>query len=95
VIVKSVLIWAGIIAASLSNISIAATDSHTGYVLNSSGGIIILNGLCIHTGEWTPEMAIPECDPEVVAANKLKQTSQPSSPTHPVAAQPIKSESPQ
>ena len=89
-IVKSALIWAGLFAVGFTSISFAADGSHSGYVLNSSGGIIILNGLCIHTGEWTSEKAITECDPEVAAENNLKQPSQSSLPNNPTSTLPKK-----
>ncbi len=73
---KIILILAGVISAGLSNVSVAAPDSHSGYLLNSSGGIINLNGKCMHTGDWTPEMAVPECDPDIAAANQLKKATE-------------------
>ena len=84
------LVLASLFSAGLINSSYAEAPLHNGYLLNSSGGIINFNGFCIHTGVWTPEMAVPECDPDVVAANQLKNSpasgSAPKQATKPTPA---------
>jgi OOP family OmpA-OmpF porin len=39
----------------------------TGYVNNSAGSIVRTRSDCLHTPQWTPEVAIEECDPQFVA----------------------------
>jgi hypothetical protein len=68
---KIILMLACVLLSSFSHISNAETSS-AGYWLNSSGNIINFNGFCIHTGEWTPEIAVRECDPDTVAENLLQ-----------------------
>ena len=72
-----------VILAGLFSVLIAAPGSHasaqavdkSGYV-QSSGGVVRSGfGLCWRTGYWTPQMAIEECDPDLV-------------PKKPVAAKP-------
>lgn len=62
-----------IIAACAAAISPAQVWAHNetrtqGYLVDSSGTLVMSGaGQCWRTGYWTPEMAIEECDPELVA----------------------------
>lgn len=61
------LICASIIAAFLPGMAIAQTPQIQGYLLDSRGAVVKNNyGLCWRTGYWTPDMAIAECDPDLV-----------------------------
>jgi len=65
------ILFASIVAAFLPAIAIAQTSQIQGYLLDSRGAVVKNNfGLCWRTGYWTPEMAIAECDPDLV--KKLK-----------------------
>ena len=57
---KKLLNLSCILLSFLPYASEAETQASTGYLLNSSGQIINLKGVCIRTGDWTPEKAIPE-----------------------------------
>lgn len=61
------LICAGIVAAFLPAMAIAQTSQIQGYLLDSRGAVVKNNyGQCWRTGYWTPEMAVVECDPDLV-----------------------------
>lgn len=61
------LICASIIAAFLPGIANAQTSQIQGYLLDSRGAVVKNNyGQCWRTGYWTPEMAVVECDPDLV-----------------------------
>jgi OOP family OmpA-OmpF porin len=52
-----------LITLILSGIAVADEISKQGYLLDSRANIVRSgSGLCIHTGSWTPAMAIAECD---------------------------------
>lgn len=54
-----------LVAASLVAVDAAYADEVTkdGYLLDSPGGVVKSGfDLCWHTGFWTPDMAIAECD---------------------------------
>lgn len=53
------------LAAALLPVSAFAVN---GYVTDPSVRFVVENNFseCIHTSEWTPEMAIPECEPNMV-----------------------------
>lgn len=43
-----------------------AAQSNPGYVTDGSGQIVKTGtGLCVHTSQWTPQLAIKGCDPVV------------------------------
>jgi OOP family OmpA-OmpF porin len=47
----------------LCNTAMADDTNRAGYLLDSRGALVRTPaGLCIHTGYWTPAMAIAECD---------------------------------
>lgn len=61
------IILASIVAAFSPSIAIAQSSQIQGYLLDSRGAVVKNNyGQCWRTGYWTPEMAIAECDPDLV-----------------------------
>jgi OOP family OmpA-OmpF porin len=51
-------------ALSMTGIAGANETSNEGYLTDSRGAVVRSgSGLCIHTGIWTPALAIEECDP--------------------------------
>ncbi|HUW28222.1 MAG TPA: OmpA family protein [Sulfuriferula sp.] len=61
------LIIAGIAAALLPTMAMAAYPTNYGYLVDSSGKVVKDNyGECWRTGYWTPAMANEECDPNLV-----------------------------
>lgn len=78
--------------ASLTLAGVASADeiNKQGYLTDSSGNVVKSgNGLCWHTGSWTPEMAIAECDPDLVKkeAPKLAEAEVPAAAPAPAVAQ--------
>lgn len=68
-----ILILAGLIATGLPVLASSATPVNGGYLADSAGNLVKNgHGGCWHTGYWTPEMAISECDP-VAAKAEVKQ----------------------
>ena len=50
-------------AVLMSGAAQAANPDKTGYVVDSDGEVVRNStGLCVHTREWKPELAIPGCD---------------------------------
>lgn len=63
----SVLLWSGMCAAELS-----AYDKR-GYLVDSRGNVVKNSyNQCWRTGYWTPELAIPECDPDLFKKEEPK-----------------------
>jgi OOP family OmpA-OmpF porin len=61
--------------ASLTVINVTSADEITkeGYLLDSRNNLVKSGfGLCWHTGFWTPDMAILECDPDLVKDAQLE-----------------------
>lgn len=85
-----------LVLTSMSGITSAQIDpATTGYVTDQRGVLVKSGyGLCWRTGYWTPEMAIAECDPDlmpktVAAAQPAPQpTPQPVAASKPAATQP-------
>lgn len=59
-------------AVTLTTLALCGTayaneTDKAGYLLDSRGAVVRSGtGLCLHTGSWTPEMAIAECDATLV-----------------------------
>lgn len=65
--ITKTLICASIVAAFLPSMVNAQTAQIQGYLLDSRGAVVKNNyGQCWRTGYWTPEMAVIECDPDLV-----------------------------
>ena len=55
-------------ALSVPSVSVAQTRS-SGYALGGATGDVVrasVAGVCVRTGFWTPALASPECDPDLV-----------------------------
>ncbi|HEX5337553.1 MAG TPA: OmpA family protein [Gallionella sp.] len=69
---RKTLQYLAVIAACAAAVSPAQVMAHNeprtqGYLVDSRGELVRSGaGLCWRTGYWTPEMAIEECDPELV-----------------------------
>jgi OOP family OmpA-OmpF porin len=58
-----------LILMTIVSVSAFAQKANEGYVADSSGQVVRTGtGLCVHTSQWTPALAIEGCDP--VAAKK-------------------------
>ena len=55
------------VAALVPATSIAADGSPQGYLVDAAGNVVTsaTSGLCWHTGDWTPALAIQKCDPTI------------------------------
>lgn len=80
------LVVAAACAAAISPVQVLAhNETRTqGYLVDSRGELVMSGtGLCWRTGYWTPEMAIEECDPELV-----KKAEAPAAPAKQAAPAP-------
>lgn len=70
--------------ASLAVVSAAPADQLTkeGYAIGTPDRTIVVNGYgsCWRTGFWTPDMAITECDPDLVKVAAVAPQPAPISP---------------
>lgn len=59
-----------LIAALLPVAALAQSYKNQGYWVDGSGSIVTspVAGMCWHTGEWTPALAVAPCDPTISAA---------------------------
>src|SRR6187431_1700150 len=48
--------------------SAATAERKDGYLTDTQGGIVraIGAGVCVRTSQWTPALAVAECDPDLV-----------------------------
>lgn len=78
-------------AALIASGTAASNDISEGYVHDSGGDLVMSgHGSCVRTGSWTPDMAIMQCDSDLV---KVAQTTPPvekpaARPTQAAPAQP-------
>lgn len=49
------------------------SQADSGYVLTQSGGYVQAGSSCLMTVRWTPEMAVRECHPELVAQREQRE----------------------
>jgi OOP family OmpA-OmpF porin len=72
------------IVALLPTATLAQSYPNQGYWVDESGAIVTssVSGLCWHTGEWTPELAVESCDPVLkrVAVAVPQQAPAPAAP---------------
>lgn len=81
------LIIASIAAALLPSMALAAHSANYGYVVDSSGKVVKdSSGQCVRDSYWTPAMATPECDPNLIKKEEPKP--------EPVAAAPMEAPAP-
>lgn len=70
-----------IVSALLPVAALAQSYTNQGYWVDGSGSIVTssTSGLCWHTGEWTPALAVAPCDPTIsrVAAAPAPQAETP------------------
>lgn len=63
-----------VFAASCSAACADGFPEKTGYLIDSRGNVVKNSyGECWRTGYWTPAMAIPECDPDLVEKRKPEE----------------------
>lgn len=64
--IRSTLI--GLAAAGALLPGFAAAEAMDGYVTDKGGGVVKAprSGVCVRTRQWTPSLAIAECDPDLV-----------------------------
>ncbi|MGQ0750056.1 MAG: OmpA family protein [Betaproteobacteria bacterium] len=68
-------------AALLPVVSPAATaERKDGYLTDTQGGIVraIGAGVCVRTSQWTPALAVAECDPDLVKKPAPKPAAKPA-----------------
>jgi OmpA-OmpF porin, OOP family len=72
-----------IVAAALAP-ALASAQAKDGYLTDAAGGVVKAPGagVCVRTSQWTPALAIAECDPDLVkkpapAAQKAKPKAAP------------------
>ena len=48
--------------------ALAFAQAKDGYLVDSSGGVVKASGagVCVRNSQWTPALAIAECDPDLV-----------------------------
>jgi len=79
---KLTLLATGLVAA-LTMVGQAYADSHSPYVFNSAKQVVRNSvGECVHNGhaKVTPENALAECDPDMVAKPMKKLAAEPAKP---------------
>lgn len=77
------------IAALLPVAALAQSYKNQGYLVDGSGMIVTspVAGMCWHTGEWTPAMAVEPCDPVIKRVALPTPAPAPAArPAAPVAA---------
>lgn len=83
------VLFLAVCAAAIAPAQVMAhNDTRTeGYLVDSQSELVRSGaGLCWHTGYWTPEMAIEECDPALM--KKAPMAEAPAKPATPVPATP-------
>jgi len=73
-----------IVAAALAP-ALASAQAKDGYLTDTAGGVVKAPGagVCVRTSQWTPALAIAECDPDLVkkpAPQKAKAAPQKAAP---------------
>jgi OOP family OmpA-OmpF porin len=74
-------------AALLPATASAQAERKDGYLTDSQGGIVraIGAGVCVRTSQWTPALAVRECDPDLVKAPPPKVVPKPAPAPKPEA----------
>lgn len=67
------LIALGALAALAGGIAPGTSQAESGYVLTQSGDYIQTTGSCLLTDHWTPELAVRECHPDLVAQREQQE----------------------
>lgn len=79
---------AGLIAVVVASCSYADSFPETSGYLIDERGIVVRNSYseCVHTGYWTPQMAIAQCDPDLIKKPEEKVAKIPHVVAAPVPA---------
>jgi len=72
-------------------------QSNAGYLSVASGGVLKATGagVCVRSGQWTPALATPECDPDLAKPVAAAAPAKPASSAAPAPAQPASAPAPQ
>src|SRR5919112_2952868 len=79
---------AAICAALLPVTGSAATaENKDGYLTDAQGGVVraIGAGVCVRTSQWTPALAVAECDPDLIPKPAPKPAPKPKPEPKPEA----------
>lgn len=70
-----------IVAAALAP-ALASAQAKDGYLTDTAGGVVKAPGagVCVRTSQWTPALAIAECDPDLVKKPAPKRAAQKAAP---------------
>ena len=81
--IRSTLI--GLAAAGVLLPGLAAAQAKDGYLTDSGGRVVKAAGagVCVRSSQWTPALAIAECDPYLVK-KPMAQKAEPMKPAPPV-----------
>lgn len=76
-----------VVSVLLPVAALAQSYKNQGYWVDGSGSIVTspVAGMCWHSGEWTPALAVEPCDP---VARRTAVVATPVEPVTPVVAQP-------
>jgi OOP family OmpA-OmpF porin len=76
---RNTLVTVAACAALLPMTASAQAERKDGYLTDTQGGVVraIGAGVCVRTSQWTPALAIRECDPDLVKAPAPKVSPAP------------------
>jgi OmpA-OmpF porin, OOP family len=82
---------ASAIAAAALAPALVSAQAKDGYLTDTAGGVVkaLGAGVCVRTSQWTPALAIAECDPDLVKKPAPKAAPQKAAPA-PKKAEPQK-----
>lgn len=65
-----------VVASMLPGVAAATVGPTPGYLVNAEGRVVVsASGFCVRTGQWTPALAIEQCDPELARRNGVRLQS--------------------
>jgi OOP family OmpA-OmpF porin len=84
--IRSTLI--GLAAAGALLPALAAAEAMDGYLTDKGGAVVKAPraGVCVRTRQWTPALAIAECDPDLVKKPMAAPRAEPMRPAPKKAA---------
>jgi len=76
--------------------AVASAQAKDGYLTDSAGGIVRAAGagVCVRTSQWTPALAVAECDPDLVKKPPVKPKVAPKPVVKPKPKPPVKKPKP-
>ncbi|MBX3666621.1 MAG: OmpA family protein, partial [Burkholderiales bacterium] len=79
---------ASAIAAAALAPALVSAQAKDGYLTDTAGGVVksLGAGVCVRTSQWTPALAVAECDPDLVKKPAPKATPQKAKPAPQKAA---------